>query len=99
MNINEGYNLVRLPIKAADSDGSLRYIASTLDLRSGIISDNIMEPGMRLITFANILKHDALPLAPLLEELLKMGQREMGCPVEIEFSMNLNFQKGEDHEF
>ena len=99
LNMNEGFNLERLPISEADKDGALRYMASTFDVRSGLLVDNVMEPGRRVITFANILKHKVTPLAPLLNELLKMGQREMGCPVEIEFSVNLNYGKGESNEF
>jgi hypothetical protein len=40
-------------------------------------------------TFASILKYDALPLAEILTEILRMGRQGMGCPVEIEFAVNM----------
>ncbi|MEG1546293.1 MAG: phosphoenolpyruvate synthase, partial [Bacteroides sp.] len=46
--------------------------------------------GRKLITFANILQHDAFPLARILQLVLEYGQKEMRRPVEIEFAATLN---------
>jgi hypothetical protein len=41
-----------------------------------------------VVTFHNILKWDALPLAPALSDLLTLFGEGMGCPVEIEFALD-----------
>ncbi|MDR0384963.1 MAG: phosphoenolpyruvate synthase [Prevotellaceae bacterium] len=86
-------NLMELHVKDAEADGSLRLIASTFDYNDRMLRDGIFDGGRKLITFSNILKHDAFPLAPILQKILKTGQNDMGYPVEIEFAVNLE-EKG-----
>ena len=88
--VNDGFNLVKLQIKDAEKDGALQYIASTFNPHDQAIYDNISEGGRKIITFANILQHDVMPLADILEKVLTIGEREMGKPIEIEFAANLN---------
>ena len=38
----------------------------------------------------NILQHDVFPLADTLDQILRIGQQEMGRPVEIEFAVNMD---------
>ncbi len=45
--------------------------------------------GIPVLTFANLLKYDDFPLSQILIDVLEIGQEAMGCPVEIEFSVNL----------
>lgn len=45
--------------------------------------------GPRLLTFSHILKYNALRLPEFLAEFMKLGRKGMGCPVEIEFSVNI----------
>lgn len=71
-------------------DGSLAYVASTFDRNDGIIRDGYLGEGAPLITFAGILKYDAFPLASILQDLLILGQKGMGCPVEFEFAVNID---------
>jgi len=71
-------------------DGSLDFIASTYDRNDGVIRDGLSEEGVPLITFASILKYDVFPLAPLLQDLLLLGQKGMGAPVEFEFAVNID---------
>jgi 4-aminobutyrate aminotransferase len=47
-----------------------------------------------VITFSGVLQHEVFPLAGILNSVLKMGQEDMGRPVEIEFAVNL--EKGDD---
>lgn len=97
--INDANNLLTLELKAAEEDGALRLIASTYDYNDEIIRDGVYPGGRKLITFANILKHDAFPLASILQSVLEIGQHEMGYPVEIEFAVNLNVPQGEPRTF
>ena len=53
------------------------------------ITDGVSRSGRRLVTFANILKHGSFPLAPLVRQILRVGQEAMGCPVEVEFAVDL----------
>jgi len=46
-------------------------------------------PGPRVITFENILKNETFPLANILDNLLEIGEKALGTPVEIEFAVNL----------
>jgi hypothetical protein len=86
--------LKKLNIADLRTDGTLDLIASTYDSDDGIVREGISEEGPLLVTFAPILKHEAFPLSPLTSDLLEVGQAGMGCPVEIEFAVDLNPRTG-----
>lgn len=92
-SIDDGFNLLKLPVKEAEKDGSLNYIASTYDPHDQIIRDGLYPGGRKVITFANILQHDVFPLPRILQLALKYGQQEMRRPVEIEFAATMNREK------
>ncbi|RGN46074.1 MULTISPECIES: PEP/pyruvate-binding domain-containing protein [unclassified Bacteroides] len=98
-SIDDGFNLLKLHVKEAEKDGSLRYIASTFDPYDQIIRDGYYPGGRKLITFANILQHDVFPLARILQLVLEHGQNEMRRPVEIEFAATLNMENGKTGTF
>ena len=87
---DDAFNLLRLNLKNADADGSLRFIVSTYDPYDQIIREGYYPGGRKILSFANLLQHDVLPLASTLDELLKIGQEEMGRPIEIEFAVNID---------
>lgn len=89
-SLDDGFNLLKLPVKEAEADGSLNYIASTCDPYDMVIRDGIYPGGRKVITFANILQHDVFPLPRILQLVQKYGQGEMRRPVEIEFAVNFN---------
>lgn len=89
-SIDDSANLLYLKIKEAENDSSLRFVASTLDFQNNVIRDGLNYEGKKIITFNNILKHNTFPLAEILQEVLRIGQREMGKPIEIEFSVEVN---------
>lgn len=92
-SLDDGFNLLKLHIKDAETDGSLNYIASTYDPYDMVIRDGIYPGGRKVITFANILQHDVFPLPRLLQLAQKYGQCEMRRPVEIEFAVNFDADK------
>lgn len=96
--VDDGFNLVKVRVQDAMADGTLRYIASTFDVQNEIIQDGLYE-GRKVITFANILKHDVYPLADILKEVLHIAQNEMGRPIEIEFAVNLDYSEKKQHTF
>ncbi len=98
-SLDDGINLEKLPIREAEKDGSIVHLASTYDFQNNILRDGVYYEGKKLITFANILQHNTFPLADILDATLKIGQKEMNIPVEIEFAVNLNRPKGEPAVF
>ena len=97
--VNDTAGLSIFDVKAAEEDGSLYLIGSTFDYNDQMIRDGIYEGGRKLITFSNILKHDAFPLAPILQKVLKIGQNDMGHQVEIEFAVTLSANTDEQSSF
>jgi hypothetical protein len=89
-SIDDSFNLLRLSVKDADADGSLKYIVSTYDPYDQIIRDGYYPGGRKIVSFINILQHDVFPLAETLDMALHIGQTEMGRPVEIEFAVNID---------
>ena len=87
---DEGSTLNKIPISSIVADGSLQDLVSTYDRNDGMIRDGFFEGGPHLITFAGILKHKTFPLADLLDDMLRIGKRSMGCHVEIEFAVTLD---------
>ena len=92
-SIDDGFNLLKIPVREAEKDGSLQYIASTYDPYDMIIRDGIYLGGRKLITFANVLQHGVFPLPKILQMVQEYGQGEMRRPVEIEFAVTLNPQQ------
>lgn len=91
---DDAVNLVRIDVSKAASMRNMRYAASTWNMAEGRISDSPLEKGRKLITFNSILKYGSFPLAQIVTNLLEMGEREMRCPVEMEFAVNLDVPKG-----
>ena len=91
--IDDSFNLQKLRIRQAERHSPLRFVSSTYDPDDQIIRDGFYEGGRKVISFANILKHDTLPLAETLDKVLKVGQIEMGRPVEIEFAVDIKSQQ------
>ena len=86
---NDSFNLVKLSVKDADDDGILKYITSTYDPEDQIIRDGYYPGGRKILSFANILQYDMLPLSETLNNLLEAGHKEMGRPIEIEFAVDI----------
>ena len=89
-SVDDAFNLVKLGLKDADAEGSLKYIVSTYDPYDQIIRDGDYPGGRKILSFVNILQHDVFPLADTLDQILRIGQQEMGRPVEIEFAVNMD---------
>ena len=89
-SVDDAFNLVKLGLKEADAEGSLKYIVSKYDPYDQIIRDGYYPGGRKILSFVNILQHDVFPLADTLDQILRIGQQEMGRPVEIEFAVNMD---------
>jgi hypothetical protein len=79
----------RFGLDAAESDGTLRAVASTYSKDNHAVYDGVSRPGSRIVTFAPMLKHGTFPLAEILDDLVRAGEDALGNAVEIEFAVRL----------
>ncbi len=92
-SVDDAVNLLKLRIKEAEEDNSLKHAASTFDFENNMLKEGTIHKGKKIITFANVLKHRVIPLDSILQDLLEVGQNEMSNPIEIEFAVDLNVDK------
>jgi len=90
---------MRFGLDAAEADGTLAPVGSTYSVDNQAVYDGVSRPGVRIISFAPMLKHGLFPLATILETLVKAGEDALGIPVEIEFAVRLPQGIGEVAEF
>ena len=86
---NEDATLEKLDIDEAINDAPVQHLCSTYSAQDHRIRDGVQASGYPVCTFANILKYRSLPLAEILSEILAIGRQGMGCPVEVEFAVNM----------
>ncbi len=87
---NEHATLKKLSVEDIRTDDAMNYLVSSFDRNDGVIRDGNSSEGPLFVTFSGILKQDMFPLAALLNDLLFIGQQGMGCPVELEFAVEMN---------
>ena len=83
--------------EVSERDGTLHPVGSTYSRENDALYDGLSREGVRVVTFAPILRHKMFPLPGIIELLLKLGSRGMGTPVEIEFAVSL--RTGQRAEF
>ncbi len=89
----------RFGLETAEQDGTLGAVGSTYSAENQAVYDGIARPGVRLVTFAPVLKHGVFPLAEVLSALLDVGGRGMNRAAEIEFAVCLARGPRQAHEF
>lgn len=99
LNFKHHANLEKREIDEAQTEYPVRMLSSVYIPEEHRIRDSGHLPGPKIPTFASILKHDIFPLPQLLVDLLDLGRKGMGCPVEIEYSVNLGTQDQRKNEF
>ena len=87
--ILEDANLEKRDVSDAQAEPPVALLASTYIPEEHRIRDSAHMPGYPVLTFAQIMKYGRFPLAEMLAEVLALGQEGMGCPVELEFSVNM----------
>jgi hypothetical protein len=86
-------------LEVAEQDGTLSAVGSTFSAENDAIYDGISRQGMRLVTFAPVLKSEVMPLAEIVQLVMDMGSWGINAPVEIEFAVNYTIPRGEPKEF
>ena len=99
LGINDSQNLEKREISDAETEPPVAMLSSTYVPAEHRIRDTVHVPGYRVLTFAQALKYNAFPLAGILSEFLAIGEEGMGCPVELEFSVNLRQGKNTPPDF
>jgi CheY-like chemotaxis protein len=89
MQGGEESTLKRCTLADAEMDGTLGLVASVYCPGDDVIRDGLNYRGPRLVTFANVLKNDVIPLAPALKNLLQIGRRGMGRDIQVEFAVDM----------
>lgn len=95
LNLLEGEDagLIKMDIMEAEKHGTLKHCASVYDVNNDQLYSGTHREGPKILNFANILKHNYIPLARSLEVILDVVKEAMGAPVEIEFAVNLEKDK------
>lgn len=89
----------RYDLDVAEQDGTLHALGSTYSAENDTVYDGLSRSGVRLVTFAPILKHGVFPLAEILSVLLEAGSRGMNRAAEIEFAARVSTEPGVPHFF
>jgi CheY-like chemotaxis protein len=92
-------SLEKRDIYDARGEYPVTVLASTYDHEEHRIRDTSEGPGGKIVTFARVLKHKLFPLPELLADLLEISRKKMGCPVEMEFAVNLSQDNPVECEF
>jgi CheY-like chemotaxis protein len=99
LDVTPGGALELFDLAAAEADGTLAAVGSTYSPENDVVNDGISRDGVRLVTFAPILKHKLLPVAEILELLLRISAEGTSAPVEIEFALGLDPAGERAHSF
>ncbi len=85
--------LKRLDIDEAEIHGTLTHCVSTYDITNQTMKPGMDSYGPRVVNFANILKHNYIPLAKTIKVVLDVVKEALGSAVEIEFAIDLKRDK------
>lgn len=92
-------NLEKRDLEDAEEEAPVKILSSTYIPEEHRLRDGWFHGGHKVLTFASVLKHRVFPLPELLDELLDLCRKGMGCPIEMEFSANLNLEKDRKGDF
>ena len=99
LQADEDYVYEKMTVSQAYKDGALEYTGSTYSAENDCIYDNVNHTGLKVLTFAPILKYGRLPLTQIIQDLMHMGKKAFGSDVEIEFAVNIPKDKNKLTEF
>ncbi|UCG62727.1 MAG: histidine kinase [Candidatus Zixiibacteriota bacterium] len=92
-------SLIRCELSVAELDGTLQALCSTHSAENDRVYDGCSRRGVRIVTFAPILKLSTFPLTDIVKFLLRLGSEGLNCPVEIEFAVDLDTPVGTPKNF
>lgn len=99
-SVDEAVNIERLPVSKIGGFRNAKYVCSNYDYANNRISEGpTFSQSFKVITFNSILKYNSFPLAEIIRDLLRIGEEELRCPVEIEFAVNMDVEPGAPRVF
>ena len=99
-SVDEAVNIERLPVSKIGGFRNAKYVCSNFDYANNRISEGpTFNQSFKVITFNSILKYNSFPLAEIIRDLLRIGEEELRCPVEIEFAVNMDVEPGAPRVF
>ena len=94
------YNDLQLhDLSKSESDGALKLLGGVVTSEDNILRNSLSYAGTRVVNFSPILEWKIIPLCDILNELLALGKKALGCPVEIEFAVNIFEDNKKPSEF
>ena len=92
---DDAINIEKMPVSKIGQWRNAKYVCSNFDYANNRISEGpTFNDSFKVITFNSILKYNSFPLAEIIRDLLKIGEEELRCPVEIEFAVNMDVEPG-----
>jgi hypothetical protein len=91
-------HMVRRRVSDALDEPPVQQLVSTYIPSEHRVRDTLQVEGQRVLTFSNILKYDLFPLAPILRDILALGENTVGA-AEIEFAVDLAGDASGKHRF
>ena len=92
-------NLEKRNVDDARGEYPVKIMSSTYVYEENRIRDTCLGTGEKVLTFNRLVKHDESNICALLSDFLDLGRKNLGCPVEIEFAVNLFPEKNRKNEF
>ena len=92
-------NTSSFELSVAEQDGELHWSGSVITEADNVLRDSLRHTGTRVITFPSFLKWETAPIPDILIDVLKMGENALGCPIEIEFAINMHKNNEKENEF
>jgi CheY-like chemotaxis protein len=89
----------QFPIARAEEDGTLSLVGSTYSPEDDAVHDGISRSGVRVVTFAHVLKTNLFHIPEVLQTVSNLATAGMGSPVEIEFAVTCSVPHGAPVEF
>jgi hypothetical protein len=89
VGVEDRDNLVQLNIADVEDRLPMHLMAGTYVQAEHRVRETTAIPGPRVVTFSGILKHELLPLAELLQDVLAAAEMAMNSAVELEFAVNI----------
>jgi hypothetical protein len=99
LNTQADTNLEKRELAEAEMEFPVKALSSTYFPEEDRIRDSGNGAGFKVLTFASVLKYDIFPLPQVLSDLLDLGRKSMGCPVEFEFSVDLRLNEKSKSNF
>lgn len=97
--VSEVEYLMRASVRDAESDDTLRLLASTYDSARDRVIPGVGSPGARILDFAPLLVLEQAPLNELIRSLLTASEHAFEAKVEIEFAVTIEQPRGESAKF